>query len=81
MIHQPLGGARGQATEIEIEAREILRIKQTLNDILQHHTGQDLKRIEQDTDRNFYMSAEEALEYGIVDNVLREREKAANTTG
>lgn len=81
MIHQPLGGARGQATEIEIEAREILRIKHTLNDILQHHTGQDLKRIEQDTDRNFYMSAEEALEYGILDNVLREREKAANTTG
>lgn len=75
MIHQPLGGARGQATEIEIEAREILRIKTTLNDILQHHTGQDLERIDRDTDRNFYMSAEEALEYGILDGVMREREK------
>lgn len=81
MIHQPLGGARGQATEIEIEAREIIRIKSTLNDILHRHTGQDLKRIERDTDRNYYMSAEEAQEYGIVDNVLREREKAADTTG
>lgn len=81
MIHQPLGGARGQATEIEIEAREILRIKNTLNDILVTHTGQDLERIERDTDRNFYMSAEEAMEYGILDDVMREREKAANTTG
>lgn len=81
MIHQPLGGARGQATEIEIEAREILRIKNTLNDILVHHTGQDVERIERDTDRNFYMSAEEALEYGILDGVMRERDKAANTTG
>lgn len=81
MIHQPLGGARGQASEIEIEAREILRIKNTLNDILVEHTGQDLKRIQLDTDRNFYMSAEEALEYGILDGVMRERDKAANTTG
>ncbi len=73
MIHQPLGGVRGQASEIEIEAREILRIKQSLNDILVHHTGQPLERIERDTDRNYYMSAEEALEYGILDGVLRER--------
>ncbi|HEY8417322.1 MAG TPA: ATP-dependent Clp endopeptidase proteolytic subunit ClpP [Limnochordales bacterium] len=80
MIHQPLGGARGQATEIEIEAREILRIKHTLNEILSKHTGQPLERIERDTDRNFYMSSEEALEYGIIDGVLRERAKPANTT-
>lgn len=81
MIHQPLGGARGQATEIEIEAREILRIKNTLNDILVTHTGQDLERIERDTDRNFYMSAEEAKEYGILDGVLRERDSNADQTG
>lgn len=73
MIHQPLGGARGQATEIEIEAREILRLKNTINDILQKHTGQDRERIERDTDRNFYMSSEEAVEYGIVDEVLTKR--------
>lgn len=70
MIHQPAGGARGQATEIEIEAREILRIKRILNEILVKHTGQPMERIEKDTDRNFYMSAEEAKEYGIVDIVL-----------
>ncbi len=79
MIHQPLGGARGQASEIEIEAREILRIKSTLNDILARHTGQPLERIERDTDRNFYMSAEEVLEYGILDGVLPERPKPATT--
>jgi len=80
MIHQPLGGARGQASEIEIEAREILRIKHTLNEILSRHTGQPLERIERDTDRNYYMSSEEALEYGIIDGVLRERAKPANST-
>src|SRR5690554_5511950 len=78
MIHQPMGGVRGQATEIEIEAREILRIKQTLNDILVKHTGQPVERIERDTDRNFYMSAEEALEYGIIDGVLKERAAKAD---
>ncbi|MFO7265232.1 MAG: ATP-dependent Clp endopeptidase proteolytic subunit ClpP [Limnochordales bacterium] len=77
MIHQPLGGVRGQATEIEIEAREILRIKHALNDILAKHTGQPLERIERDTDRNFYMSADEALQYGIIDGVLRERARKA----
>ena len=80
MIHQPLGGARGQASEIEIEAREILRIKNTLNQILAQHTGQPLERIERDTDRNFYMSSEEALEYGIIDGVLRERAKPGDGT-
>lgn len=72
MIHQPMGGARGQASEIEIEAREILRLKQIGNEILSRHTGQPLERIEKDTDRNFYMSAEEAREYGIIDEVLKE---------
>ncbi|MBE3576500.1 MAG: ATP-dependent Clp endopeptidase proteolytic subunit ClpP [Limnochordales bacterium] len=70
MIHQPLGGARGQATEIEIEAREILRVKNTLNEILRKHTGQPMEKIERDTDRNFYMSAQEALEYGIIDDIM-----------
>lgn len=73
MIHQPLGRAGGQATEIEIEAREILRIRETLNEVLHRHTGQPLERIEKDTDRNYYMSAQEALEYGIIDNILEPR--------
>ncbi|HHV54239.1 MAG TPA: ATP-dependent Clp endopeptidase proteolytic subunit ClpP [Firmicutes bacterium] len=70
MIHQPLGGVRGQATEIEIEAREILRVKNTLNEILVKHTGQPLEKVERDTDRNFYMSAQEALEYRLIDDIL-----------
>lgn len=75
MIHQPLGGAQGQATDIEIQAKEILRMKQELNEILAHNTGQDIKTIEQDTDRDNFMSAEEAKEYGMVDEVLRKSEK------
>jgi len=70
MIHQPLGGARGQATEIEIQAKEILRIKSILNDILVKHTKQTIKKIEKDTDRDFFMSAEESKEYGLVDEVI-----------
>ena len=70
MIHQPLGGAQGQATDIEIQAKEILRIKKTLNDILVDHTGQSLKKIEKDTDRDFFMSAKEAVDYGLVDKVI-----------
>ncbi len=70
MIHQPWGGTRGQATDIEIEAREILRLKRIGNEILTRHTGQPLERIERDTDRNYYMSAQEALEYGLIDGVL-----------
>ncbi|NLJ86906.1 MAG: ATP-dependent Clp endopeptidase proteolytic subunit ClpP [Firmicutes bacterium] len=70
MIHQPWGGTRGQATDIEIEAREILRLKRIGNEILARHTGQPMERIERDTDRNYYMSAEEAKEYGLVDGVL-----------
>ncbi|NPA30890.1 MAG: ATP-dependent Clp protease proteolytic subunit [Chloroflexi bacterium] len=69
-MHQPLGGARGQATDIEIQAKEILRLKAQLNKILAHHTGQPLEVIERDTDRDFYMSAHEAVKYGLVDQVL-----------
>ncbi|MDA3967649.1 MULTISPECIES: ATP-dependent Clp endopeptidase proteolytic subunit ClpP [Helicobacter] len=70
MIHQPLGGARGQATDIEIQAKEILRLKGILNDILASNTKQPLKKIEKDTERDFFMSANEAKEYGIIDSVL-----------
>jgi ATP-dependent Clp protease protease subunit len=69
-IHQPLGGVQGQATDIEIEAREILRLKSRLNQILSFHTGQSVETIEKDTDRNFYMDAKGAVDYGIVDQVL-----------
>ncbi|EAH7586005.1 ATP-dependent Clp endopeptidase proteolytic subunit ClpP [Campylobacter lari] len=70
MIHQPLGGARGQATDIEIQAKEILRLKAILNDILTKNTKQKLSKIEKDTDRDFFMSAVEAKEYGLIDKVL-----------
>ncbi len=70
MIHQPIGGAQGQATDIEIQAREILYIKKRLNEILANNTGQLLTRIENDTDRDFFMSAEEAVTYGLVDQVI-----------
>ncbi len=69
-IHQPLGGVQGQATDIEIEAREILRLKTRLNQILSMHTGQTVETIEKDTDRNFYMDAKGAVDYGLVDKVL-----------
>ena len=71
MLHQPMGGFQGQATDIEIHAREILRMKDTLNRILSDHTGQSLEKIQADTDRDFFMSGEEAKEYGIVDAVIR----------
>jgi ATP-dependent Clp protease protease subunit len=70
MIHQPLGGAQGQATDIEIQAKEILRLKGTLNTILAKNTKQTIKKIEKDTERDFFMSAEEAMKYGLVDKVL-----------
>ncbi|MBA95713.1 MAG: ATP-dependent Clp endopeptidase, proteolytic subunit ClpP [Rickettsiales bacterium] len=70
MLHQPLGGAQGQATDIEIQAKEILRIKEVLNDILAERTGQPLKKIVKDTDRDFFMSASEAKKYGIIDDVI-----------
>ncbi|MDR2099692.1 MAG: ATP-dependent Clp endopeptidase proteolytic subunit ClpP [Campylobacteraceae bacterium] len=73
MIHQPLGGAQGQATDIEIQAKEILRLKETLNDILAKNTGQKLAKITKDTDRDFFMSAYEAKEYGLIDSVLEKK--------
>ena len=73
MLHQPLGGAGGQASDIAIHAKEIIRIKQELSDILHKHTGQKPEVISRDTDRNFYMSAEEAKNYGIVDDILMAR--------
>ncbi|MDA5611142.1 ATP-dependent Clp endopeptidase proteolytic subunit ClpP [Pasteurella multocida] len=73
MIHQPLGGFRGQASDIQIHAQEILKIKQTLNERLAFHTGQTIERIERDTDRDNFMSAEEAKAYGLVDEVLASR--------
>ena len=73
LIHQPLGGAQGQATDIQIQANEILRMKDTLNEILSFHTGQDIEKISKDTDRDYFMSAEESLEYGIVDKVVANR--------
>jgi ATP-dependent Clp protease protease subunit len=70
-IHQPLGGARGQASDIQIQAEEILRLRKKVNDILAFHTGQTVERIEHDTDRDFYMDADEAVKYGLVDEVIR----------
>jgi len=70
MIHQPAGGTQGQASDLEIYTQEILKTKQLLNKILAENTGQDLKRIEKDTDRNFFMSAEEAKKYGLVDDIM-----------
>ncbi len=71
MIHQPLGGAKGQATDIEIEAREILRMKKMLNELLAEHTGQKVDRIKKDTERDNFMTAQEALEYGLIDKIIR----------
>lgn len=73
LIHQPMGGVRGQATDIGIQARQILKVKDRINDILVKHTGQPKKKIENDTDRDFYMSAEEAKKYGIIDEVIENR--------
>lgn len=77
MIHQPLGGAQGQAVDIEIQAREILYHKRTLNELLAHHTKQPLERIEADTERDFFMSAEEAKNYGLIDQVISRQELSA----
>ncbi|RMF94558.1 MAG: ATP-dependent Clp endopeptidase proteolytic subunit ClpP [Candidatus Schekmanbacteria bacterium] len=74
MIHQPLGGFRGQASDIEIQTKEILRIKDMLNRILVKHTGQTLEKIQADTDRDFFMSGEEAQKYGVIDKVIDKRE-------
>ena len=73
MIHQPLGGAQGQATDIEIRTKQILKIKENLNRILSENTGQPIEKVRLDTDRDFYMSADEACEYGLVDEVIKKR--------
>jgi len=73
MVHQPAGGVQGQATEIEIHAREILRMKDVLNKLLATHTGQSLERVAQDTERDYFMSAQEAKDYGLVDEVISVR--------
>jgi ATP-dependent Clp protease, protease subunit len=81
MIHQPLAGFQGQASDIDIHAKEILRTKDRLNKLLANHTGQPLERIEQDTDRDFFMSGTEAIEYGLIDTLLERREAAAAAGG
>jgi len=75
MLHQPMGGFQGQATDIEIHAREILKVKDTLNNIIAHHTGQSLEKIRTDTDRDFFMSGQEAKDYGLVDQVIESNTK------
>ena len=70
MIHQPAGGAQGQATDIEIQAKEMLRMKKAVNEILARHTGQPLDKIQADTERDFFMESQEAVEYGLVDKVI-----------
>lgn len=78
LIHQPMGGAQGQASDIAIQAKEILRMKETLNQILAFHSGQDMKTIQRDTDRDYFMSGQEAKEYGIVDHVITDRDDLDN---
>lgn len=75
MLHQPLGGAQGQVTDIEIQTRELKRIKDTINQILTYHTGQPLEKVEKDTDRDFYLTAQESKEYGLVDEVIKSRDE------
>jgi len=81
MIHQPSGGARGQASDISIQAKEILRLKKRLNEIMSFHTGQPVERIDRDMERDNYMSADDAKEYGIVDEVVKSRRDVAAITG
>ena len=73
MIHQPLGGAQGQATDIDIQAREILRVREQLNNIVSKHTGQSVKKVEKDTDRDYFMTSEQAVEYGLIDETIAAR--------
>ena len=75
MIHQPMGGFQGQATDIDIHAKEILRMRKDLNQILSHHTGKTVKKVQNDTERDNFMSAEEARKYGLIDKVLSHREE------
>jgi len=80
-MHQPLGGAQGQATDIEIQARQILRLKELLNNIMAKHTGKPLEVIERDTDRDFYLDAAQAVEYGLIDHVIEVPEREAKKKG
>ncbi len=81
LIHQPMGGARGQATDVNIQAREILKLRQRMNEILARHTGRDVGQIAQDTERDYYMSADEAREYGVVDRVVSHRDAVGSASG
>ncbi|WP_432736080.1 ATP-dependent Clp endopeptidase proteolytic subunit ClpP [Maridesulfovibrio sp. FT414] len=81
LIHQPLGGAQGQATDIDIQAREILRLRKSLNIIMAENTGKSLEVIEKDTDRDYFMSAQEALEYGLIDKIIESRGKIESKEG
>jgi ATP-dependent Clp protease protease subunit len=81
LIHQPLGGFQGQATDVEIQAREILRMRQELNEILATHTAQPLEKIEKDTERDFFMTGDQAREYGLVDRVIAKRGATGDTPG
>ncbi len=78
MIHQPMGGSQGQASDIAIQAKEILRMRDTLNRVLALHTDNNLEKIQEDTDRDFFMSGEEAKDYGIIDNVIVNRDDLDN---
>ena len=75
MIHQPLGGAQGQASDIQIQAKQIQKIKAKINSIISQQTGKPLDQVERDTDRDYYMSAEEAFQYGLIDKVIEKRQK------
>jgi ATP-dependent Clp protease, protease subunit len=81
MLHQPLGGAQGQATDLDIQAREILRIRELINDIVVRHSGQTLRRIEKDTDRDLFLTADQAVEYGLIDEVIVSRRPLQVTSG
>lgn len=79
LLHQPMGGFQGQASDIDIQAREIIRLKGTLNEILSAHTGQELSKVEQDTDRDYFMGASEARDYGVIDQMLASRKEASSS--
>ena len=81
MIHQPMGGFQGQATEVEIQAREILKLRERMNKVLAKHTGRGLDEIARDTERDYYMSGEEAKEYGLIDEVVTRHEAPKSTDG
>jgi ATP-dependent Clp protease protease subunit len=81
MLHQPLGGAQGQAVDLDIQAREILRMRELINDIVVRHTGQNLRRVEKDTDRDLFLTADQAVEYGLIDEVIVSRRPLQMNSG